>query len=68
MRAFRIELRGHSYHGLWRPDGPDGLEVRSDYGTAWVELGGRNPSDVAREILASMIPLSAEGLRLGKQG
>jgi hypothetical protein len=67
MRSFRIDVRGHSYQGLWRPDGADGLEVRSDYGTAWVELGGRNPPDLAREVLASMIPLSAEGLRLVKR-
>jgi len=64
MRSFRVEVRGHSYPGLWRLNGLDRLEVRSDYGTVWVDLDGRDPTALARELLAGMIPITTEGLRL----
>jgi hypothetical protein len=56
MRSFKIEVAGMPYRGLWRRDGSDSLEVRSDYGTVWTKLGSREPGDVAREILAGMVP------------
>lgn len=56
MRSFQIEVRGHPYRGLWRLEGADRIEVRSDYGTVWASLDGRAPADAAREILAALAP------------
>ena len=55
MRSFSIELKGHRYRGLWKPDADDGVEVRSDYGKAYAHLEGRAPGDVAREVLQRMV-------------
>lgn len=56
MRSFTIEINGLPQRGLWRLKGDDDLEVRSAYGTACVHLHGRAPEDVAREVIASLVP------------
>jgi hypothetical protein len=55
MRSFQVEVRGHTYRGLWRQQGEDRIEVRTDYGTVWASLDGRAPGDAARQILAALV-------------
>jgi hypothetical protein len=56
MRSFKIEVRGHTYSGLWVPRTENIIEVRSDYGIVRCRLDGRQPSTVAREGLETIIP------------
>lgn len=56
MHSFQVEVRGHPYRGLWRLEGADRIEVRTDYGTVWASLNGRAPGEAAREILANLVP------------
>lgn len=56
MRSFQIEVAGHRYSGRWKLENEDRLEVRSDYGTMWRALNGRDPAEVARECLDQMVP------------
>jgi hypothetical protein len=56
MRSFKLEVRGHTYHGTWTPDGAGRVAVRSDYGERSANLDGADPADVARAVLRSMVP------------
>lgn len=56
MRSFTIEVSGHRFRGAWRPDGKEWIEVRCDYGRQLAPLRGRNAPDVARAVLAEMVP------------
>jgi hypothetical protein len=50
MRSFAINLNGRRYQAAWTP--PDGgIEVLSDYGRWSAELNGREPGQIAREVL-----------------
>jgi hypothetical protein len=64
MHSFTIQLHGLPQRGLWRCDNADSLEVRTQYGTVWVDLGGRNPAEVAREVLVGLTPPPAHRPRL----
>jgi hypothetical protein len=55
MRSFATEIRGHTYRGAWKLEG-NAVEVRSDYGTGWAALEGREPGAVAREVLERIVP------------
>ncbi len=56
MRSFSVEVRGHQYQGAWVQIAGDMIEIRSDYGRCRVAIEGRQPADIARKALASMIP------------
>lgn len=63
MRSFTTEIRGHTYRGAWLAQGSDVVEVRSDYGTIRAPLDGREPGEVAREVLTRIVPNAAAGDR-----
>lgn len=56
MRSFMIEVRGHPYRGLWREEPGGRVQVRTDLGSVWRNLEGREPGVVAREVLQTLAP------------
>lgn len=56
MRSFEVEVRGHRYRGAWLLLDDKRIEVRSDYGRQSAYLDGKQPEQVARELLAAMAP------------
>lgn len=55
MRSFSIELNGHRYRGTWQPIGTDAVKVSSDYGAMTAPRNGRDPAEVARQVLAGIV-------------
>ena len=55
MRSFSLDVNGHRFRATWKLTGQDRMEVRSDYGSMQVNLGGRDPSVAARDALRTIV-------------
>ncbi|MBO9545808.1 hypothetical protein [Caulobacter sp.] len=55
MHAFEIDLDGCRYTGLWEAGAYDRLSVRSDFGTTYAYLDGRDPETLAHSLLAQLV-------------
>jgi hypothetical protein len=61
MRSFTTEIRGHTYRALWRLADASVVEVRSDYGSDRASLEGREPGEVAREVMTRIVQQGPAG-------
>lgn len=58
MKCVQTEYRGRMYRAEWTHSG-DCVEVHSEYGTGWASLKGREPSEVARDLLQRIVEESS---------
>jgi hypothetical protein len=67
MRSFTTDIRGHTYRAAWKLEGSEVVEVRSDYGNECAALDGREPGEVAREVLTRIVQHGMSGGRQPKR-